>query len=377
MTENNDTKAERADGADGAAEEPERAPRRVIGTPPPAESRRLLAADDGSDDGSGWPAPAEEINEEQARKAERVVALLFVISFLASLGFIAAYVLSGRNGGMHGIRDAMWSNYGLGGTMTIAFLAMAAGITVWFRRLMTAKQVVQQRGEMSSDPESRQAFTENFMQGAVDSGITRRPLLRRTLLLAAAPLGLAPAVLLRDLGPLPYKKLRHTYWGVAVDEARKQGKRGARLVVDGTYQPLRRSDFDSQGGMITVVPEGIDKLPNLLDELSKAATIIVNLPVNEFQPVKGRENWHVGGIVAYSKICTHVGCPAALYEQTTHHILCPCHQSTFDANRSAKVIFGPAARPLPQLPIGVDDQGYLIALSDYHEPVGPSFWERG
>ncbi len=92
---------------------------------------------------------------------------------------------------------------------------------------------------------------------------------------------------------------------------------------------------------------------------------------------KGRENWNVGGIVAYSKICTHVGCPAALYEQTTHHILCPCHQSTFDALDSAKVIFGPAARPLPQLPIGVDSEGYLIAKSDFNEPVGPSFWERG
>jgi ubiquinol-cytochrome c reductase iron-sulfur subunit len=88
-------------------------------------------------------------------------------------------------------------------------------------------------------------------------------------------------------------------------------------------------------------------------------------------------NWTVDGIVAYSKICTHVGCPVALYEQTTHHILCPCHQSTFDATRGAEVIFGPAARPLPQLPLATDAQGFLVAASDYHEPVGPSFWERG
>jgi ubiquinol-cytochrome c reductase iron-sulfur subunit len=88
-------------------------------------------------------------------------------------------------------------------------------------------------------------------------------------------------------------------------------------------------------------------------------------------------NWTVDGIVAYSKICTHVGCPVALYEQTTHNILCPCHQSTFDATRGAKVIFGPAARPLPQLPLGTDAEGFLVATSDYHEPVGPSFWERG
>jgi ubiquinol-cytochrome c reductase iron-sulfur subunit len=88
-------------------------------------------------------------------------------------------------------------------------------------------------------------------------------------------------------------------------------------------------------------------------------------------------NWTVDGIVAYSKICTHVGCPVALYEQTTHHILCPCHQSTFDAPKGAQVIFGPAARPLPQLPITTNAEGFLVAQSDYTVPVGPSFWERG
>jgi quinol---cytochrome c reductase iron-sulfur subunit len=72
-----------------------------------------------------------------------------------------------------------------------------------------------------------------------------------------------------------------------------------------------------------------------------------------------------------------VGCPVALYEQTTHHILCPCHQSTFDAANGAWVIFGPAPRPLPQLPLMVDADGYLAAASDFTQPVGPSFWERG
>jgi len=88
-------------------------------------------------------------------------------------------------------------------------------------------------------------------------------------------------------------------------------------------------------------------------------------------------NWTVENIVAYSKICTHVGCPVALYEQTTHHILCPCHQSTFDAANGANVIFGPAARALPQLPLMVDPDGYLAAASDFTQPPGPSFWERG
>jgi ubiquinol-cytochrome c reductase iron-sulfur subunit len=356
----------------------ERTPKRVVGTPSPAESQRLLAAGNGGDGAGGaGPSPGEAVDEDAARKAERVVALLFTISFLASVGFIAVYVLSGRDGGMHGTNRAMWSNYGLGSTMTIAFISLASGITIWIRRLMTSKQVVQDRANLATGPEDRQAFTETFMQGSVDSAITKRPLLRRTLLLAAAPLGLAPLVLLRDLGPLPEKRLRHTYWQVAVEAAQKQGKKGARLVVDGTGDLLTPTTFNSVGGMITVLPEGIEKSPEAMNEISQAATIVLNVPADQFEPVEGRENWHVGGIVAYSKICTHVGCPAALYEQTTHHILCPCHQSTFDAPKGAKVLFGPAARALPQLPISTDDEGYLIATSDYKEPVGPSFWERG
>jgi hypothetical protein len=97
---------------------------------------------------------------------------------------------------------------------------------------------------------------------------------------------------------------------------------------------------------------------------------------DDIKPWKGRENWGVEGILCFSKICTHVGCPISLNERTTHHLLCPCHQSTFDLADSARVIFGPAGRPLPQLPLAVDDEGYLVAQSDFHEPVGPSFWER-
>ena len=97
---------------------------------------------------------------------------------------------------------------------------------------------------------------------------------------------------------------------------------------------------------------------------------------DEIIPGEGREDWSVDGILCYSKICTHVGCPISLYERTTGNVLCPCHQSTFDLADSARVTFGPAARPLPQLPLAVDSEGYLVAQSDFTEPVGPSFWER-
>jgi ubiquinol-cytochrome c reductase iron-sulfur subunit len=176
------------------------------------------------------------------------------------------------------------------------------------------------------------------------------------------PLGLAPIVLLRDMGPLPGTSLRHTVW-----------RKGTRLMIADSDMPVRPADFNSPGGMITVIPEGYQD-----DDvaLAKAATIIIKFAPGQLQ-APTIMNWTVDNIVAYSKICTHVGCPVALYEQTTHHILCPCHQSTFDATKGATVLFGPASRPLPQLPLTTNAAGYLVAQSDYHEPVGPSFWERG
>ena len=146
-----------------------------------------------------------------------------------------------------------------------------------------------------------------------------------------------------------------------------------RLLVYGTNQPITPAEFNSVGGMITVVPEGYQDDD---DELAKATSIIIKMQPGLLQAPTNL-NWTVDNIVAYSKICTHVGCPAALYDENTHRILCPCHQSTFDATRGALVTFGPAPRPLPQLPITTNAQGYLVAQSDFHEPVGPSFWERG
>ena len=114
----------------------------------------------------------------------------------------------------------------------------------------------------------------------------------------------------------------------------------------------------------------------MLFRSAKAAVLLMRLDENIIESQKQRD-WGYHGIVAYSKICTHVGCPVGLYEQTTHHLLCPCHQSTFDVTQDAKVIFGPAKRPLPQLQITVDDEGYLVSKAPFQEAVGPSFWERG
>jgi ubiquinol-cytochrome c reductase iron-sulfur subunit len=180
--------------------------------------------------------------------------------------------------------------------------------------------------------------------------------------------------MLRDLGPLPGDKLFHTIW-----------EPGMRVVRDVVGTPIKVSDLEI-GDLVNCEPEALfavdDKGEYLIEGVdrqitkSKAAVILLRMDPDDITPKRGRENWSVQGIVCYSKICTHVGCPISLNERTTHHLLCPCHQSTFDLANNGKVLFGPAARPLPQLPLTVDDEGYLVAQSDFTEPVGPSFWER-
>src|SRR5271166_1068438 len=342
------------------------APHRVIGTPPPA--RGLLTEPAPGEGGEDEAPPQRELPTDppdpvSARNWERVASALFLISLLASIGFVAAYVgleVGGINGNV--VDATLRSNLALGSAMSVAFLAIGVGMVIWVRSIMPPVELTEERHPMASPPEDRAAFEETFIEGAEASQITKRPLLRRTLIAATVPVALVPLVLLRDLGPLPGTSLRHTVW-----------RKGMRLLVYGSNRPITPADFDSDGGMITVVPDGFQDND---EELAKATAIIIKMAPGQLKAPTNL-NWTVDNIVAYSKICTHVGCPAALYEQTTHRILCPCHQSTFDATAGATVLFGPAPRPLPQLPITTDAQGYLVAQSDFHEPVGPSFWERG
>jgi quinol---cytochrome c reductase iron-sulfur subunit len=346
-------------------------PRRVIGTPSPAPRAVDVAAE------SGQPAfSAEPENERHAKNAERIVAVLFVIAFLAGVGFIAAYVsleigVGQIPPGANPVVAVLRSNLGLGTSLAVALLALGAGSLIWVRHLTPNIEIAEERHDLNSAPEDRKAFQREFAEGAAISQVTRRPLVRRTMLLATAPLALAPLVLLRDLGPLPQTDLRHTVW-----------KKGLRAVTLGGLRPLTPADISTPGSLITVIPEGYQ---NDDDALAKAGVILIKFAPGELHVPTNYDggtlvstmNWTVDNIVAYSKICTHVGCPVALYEQTTHHILCPCHQSTFDAANGANVIFGPAARALPQLPLMLTSEGFIAAASDFTQPVGPSFWERG
>jgi ubiquinol-cytochrome c reductase iron-sulfur subunit len=243
-------------------------------------------------------------------------------------------------------------------------LFIGFGAVHWAKTLMPDQEVIAHRHEMRSEEQDRQDLVATAKEGAAAAGLGRRPLIKRTLAAAAGLAGLPAVILLRDLGPLPGNSLNETNWAT-----------GTRLVTDPGDRPIKPSDLEV-GGVAQVMPELAAGKKRKLEDIAKDAVLLIRIRPSEFQLDPERLSWTHEGIIAFSKICSHMGCAVALYEQTTKHLLCPCHQSTFDVTRAAKVIFGPAARPLPQLAITVDSEGYLVAKQPFSEAVGPSFWER-
>ncbi|MEH0109745.1 Rieske 2Fe-2S domain-containing protein [Tersicoccus sp. MR15.9] len=312
----------------------------------------------------GLPPHRPRLSDTQpraAKRSERQVSLLFVVSIIGTLLFFFGYFFIRLDDTVATLR---LQNLLLGLGTAFAMFGIGIGVVHWAKTLMPDHEWVEERHTIRPEADRRDA--EGIVKGILEeSGIARRPLIRNTLIGAGA-LAVLPAIaIFRDLGPLPGDALRHTMWN-----------KGVRLTRDPDGTPIRAADVQI-GSVFHVIPEGLNEAEDKLEQKAKAVVLLMRLNPEDLNPSPGRENWGYEGIVAYSKICTHVGCPVALYEQHTHHLLCPCHQSTFDLTQECKVIFGPASHPLPQLPIMVDDQGYLVAQSDFHEPVGPSFWERG
>jgi ubiquinol-cytochrome c reductase iron-sulfur subunit len=259
------------------------------------------------------------------------------------------------------------NNLFIGLGIALALLAIGIGAVHWGKALMHEKEGVDLRHPVRGSEQTTARAAEIFRQADQESGFNRRTLVRNSLIGALIAFPLPAVVLFRGLAPQgedPAELLSQTMWA-----------KGIRLTRDPSGTPIKASDV-TLGSAFHVIPEGLNDAPDMLEQKAKAAVLLMRLKPEDLHVSKGRENWNYDGIVAYSKICTHVGCPVALYEQQTHHLLCPCHQSQFDITHEAEVIFGPAKRPLPQLPITVDADGYLVARSDFHEPVGPSFWER-
>jgi ubiquinol-cytochrome c reductase iron-sulfur subunit len=338
---------------------------------PEETGKDVVVADPVADPGLEPHEPRiTDIDSRAADRAERQVATMFGLAGLLSIVFCVAYFAIPRDrkaeiGPLH----TNASNLALGMSLGLALFLVGAGAIQWAKKLMVDTEIVEERYPSGTDEERRVYAANEYKIGSGDSGFTRRKLIRRSLLGALGLLGLPAVVLLRDLGPLPGRKLYTTIWAP-----------GIRVVNDVTLRPIKPSDM-VVGQLVNGAPENLHEIeeesPTQYQiEKAKAAVILVRIAENEIRPKAGRENWGVDGILCYSKICTHVGCPISLYEQTTHHVLCPCHQSTFDLADSAKVVFGPAARPLPQLPLKVDAEGYLVAQQGFDEPVGASFFER-
>lgn len=301
-----------------------------------------------------------------ADKAERQVAILFGLSAIGTILFIYSYIKVPGDVFVFlpalGTTNAQQLLLGIG--LTISSLFIGLGAVHWAKTLMPDNEVIQERHEFRSEDVDRKDFVKTVKEQAAAANLGRRSLIKRSLGLSLGLLGLAPLVALRDLGPLPKKSLEETSWMT-----------GTRLVTDPGDRPIKPSDLEV-GAVAQVLPALLPGEERTLNNIAKDAVLLIRVRPEEFQLSPERLSWTYQGIIAFSKICTHMGCAVALYEQQTKHLLCPCHQSTFDVPRAAKVIFGPAARPLPQLAITVDAEGYLVAQKPFTEAVGPSFWER-
>lgn len=264
---------------------------------------------------------------------------------------------------------------GFGLTAGSAVLLIGLALVHWGKQIMGDAEMVDHRHPARGSDAQRRDMVAALNEGIEQSGIKRRSLIGGALGGALGFVAIPAVVLLLDASPIwPTDSVRKetiekTLWA-----------EGVRLANAVTYKEIKASDMEI-GQLVNAEPKTLEALAHddpaaYHREKAKTALIIVRMDPNSIKIPESRKDWHVGGILAYSKICTHVGCPISLWERQTHHLLCPCHQSTFDLGDSGVVVFGPAARSLPQLPITVDADGYLVARSDFTVPVGPSYFER-
>ena len=274
------------------------------------------------------------------RRRERFAALSFAVSVAAAIGLGVVYWRGGQPQ-LEGVFLAL----GFGG--------LGVGFIVWAKHFMPHEEVTEERHSLASTDEEMTLFREEFERG--EQVLERRGLLLKAAGAALAALGAALIFPIRSLGPRPGKGLKSTPF-----------RAGVRLVTEAN-EPIKPADLVT-GGVLTVFPEDHT---NAAD----ASTVLIR-PGTAVKPRPGRETWTPDGVVAYSKLCTHVGCPVGLYQAEEHLLLCPCHQSTFDVLDGARPVFGPAARSLPQLPLGIDADGYFVSLGDFSGPTGAGFWDR-
>ncbi|GAB2601951.1 cytochrome bc1 complex Rieske iron-sulfur subunit [Pseudactinotalea suaedae] len=312
-----------------------------------------------------------------AKRSERQIVFIFLISVLASIGGLVGYFLIPVD--EPNVLNVRLSTLVLGLGLGLGMLGIGVAAVQWARALMDDTEKIEDRHPMSAGSAVQQQAFEMLRDGAKEANVARRPVLKGAV---GGALALAPLVylvpLIGNLGAdWDISKFAHTAWRPVRGGDPEMYYQGQfrYLALDPQDTRIRAADV-TNNNIVHVIPRGLPEQEHYLEEKAKAVVLLVRVDPALLKESPERASWSYDGIVAYSKICTHVGCPVALYEQQTHHLLCPCHQSTFDITDAAKVVFGPAKRALPQLPIAVDEEGYLYATADFDEPVGPSYWQR-
>lgn len=269
----------------------------------------------------------------------RGVLVAFAASMLASLGLTVVYALGG---------DPQFE----GALLGVALGGIAVGLVLFARGNLPGGRFVEPRDVVPKATARRPGVAAAFDAGA--EPIERRNVVATAFGGAVGLLAVAALFPIRSLGNRPGRTLFQTPW------------RAGRRAVGEDGRPVRAEELDVNS-VVTVFPEGHE-------DAADAQTLLIRLPSDV--PAPGPGAWTADGLVAFSKICTHAGCPVGLYQAETFELFCPCHQSTFSVLDRARPTFGPATRRLPQLPIALDDDGFVVALSDYEEAVGPGFWRR-
>ncbi|MTE14042.1 cytochrome bc1 complex Rieske iron-sulfur subunit [Nocardia aurantiaca] len=333
-----------------------------------------------------WPVPGTRAE----KRAERRVALWFGISALAGAALIGVFLFwpweyKGRHQDGNGMYTLTTPLYGL--TLGIAVLAIGVAVVLIRKHFIPAEISIQDRHDGASSEVNRRTLVAQLQDAAETSTLGRRKLITRTAGLGVGLLGVGALFVFvggmiknpwakRDKSPLWVSGWTPDYPGETIYLRRDTGRPEDIVLV-------KPEDLDA-GAMETVFPwkeswRG-DEHATLqsLRGIRNAVMLIRLRPQDAEHAIKrkGQESFNFGDYFAYSKICTHLGCPTSLFEQQTNRILCPCHQSQFSATEWGKPVFGPAARALPQLPITVNAEGYLVAQHDFIEPLGPAFWER-
>ena len=346
-----------------------------------------------------WP-----VNGTRAEKrSERLVALWLLVGGLSGLALLLVFLFWPWEYKPYGVKGNLlfsWATPMYGITFGLSILAIGIGAVLYQKRFMPEEISIQERHDGASSDLDRKTAAATLVNAFEGSTIKRRKLIWTSLGIGAGAFGLGTLVaFVGGLIKNPWKPVVPTadglkavlwtsdwtprYNGETIFLGRATGRPG-----ESPFVKVRPEDLDA-GGMETVFPyresdgdgttfESHERLTHVGMGVRNPVMLIRIKPVDMPRVVKrqGQESFNFGELFAFTKVCSHLGCPSSLYEQQTYRILCPCHQSQSDALHFARPIFGPAARALAQLPITIDKDGYLVANGDFIEPVGPAFWER-